>query len=93
MEASSNSPWAPVAPVGVERTGGPKGRWFSKEPKSEAGPKLRGCLGAKEGPGADAPKSVGREREGFCVGVSTEAEGVGFSVSGGRGREMDGVRG
>lgn len=54
-----------MAPDGVERTGGPRGRWFSKEPRSEAESKLRACLGAKEGPGAGAPRSVGRVRGGF----------------------------
>lgn len=77
----------------VGSTGGAKGRWFSREPSREAGPKPRGCLAANEGPGAGAPSRVGRDSGGFCDGPRTGAVGVGFRVRGGRGREIEGAWG
>ncbi len=80
-------------PAGVGRTGGAKGRWFSKEPSRVEGPKPMGCLAGKGGPIAGPPRRVGMESEGFWPEARTGAVGVDLRVRGVRGREIEGVRG
>lgn len=79
----------PGSPVGT------RDRWFSREPSRAAGPRLRECRVGKGGPGEGPPRSVGRvsPEEGPWEGGRTGAVGVGLKVRGGKGKEMDGLRG
>lgn len=80
--------------VGGGSTGAPRDRWFSREPSKVAvGPRERGWRGGKGGPGVGPPRRFGRDKTGFWEGGRMGAAEVGLRASGGRGREMVGVRG
>lgn len=74
---------------------GTRERWFSREPSKEVGPRPRVWRGGKGGPGAGPPRRVGKvsPEVGTWEDGRTAAVGVGFSVRGGKGRAIEGVRG